>query len=85
MSREKMTFSDFFPDNELMTVSGLPIQKTADDWESPIRTASKHFERASIKPILKEDIYPEFAVEAIREAHKGRPRKPKLGNIGGGK
>ena len=59
-----------------MTITGLTIQQIADELEIPYDTAHKRLERAGIKPILKEDLYPESALDAIRNVPgKGRPSK----------
>jgi len=59
-----------------MTVKGFTIQEMANTLGIPYKTAAKRLERTGIKPILKEDLYPESALEAIRNVPgKGRPRK----------
>lgn len=58
-----------------MTVTGLTIQEIADKLGIPYGTAAVRLKRAGIKPLLKEDLYPESALEAIREAPMGRPPK----------
>ena len=59
-----------------MTIKGFTIQAIADELKISYDTAHKRLERAGIKPILKEDLYPESALEAIRNVPgKGRPRK----------
>jgi hypothetical protein len=64
-----------------MTVTGLTIQEIAHKLEIPYGTAAMRLQRAGIKPLLKEDLYPESAVEAIREAPMGRPKKAPKDNI----
>jgi hypothetical protein len=49
-----------------MTITGFTIQEIADTLKIPYKTAHKRLETAGIKPILKEDLYPESALEAIR-------------------
>ena len=58
-----------------MTISGLTIQQIADKLGIPYDTASKRLVTAGIKPILKEDLYPESALEAISNVRMGRPPK----------
>jgi hypothetical protein len=59
-----------------MTITGFTIQEIADTLKIPYKTAHKRLETAGIKPILKEDLYPESALEAIRNVPpKGRPKK----------
>jgi hypothetical protein len=80
-SRENIEFFDIFfkenSDNRLMTVTGLTIQEIADRLGIPYKTAHKRLETAGIKPILKEDLYPESALETIRDIRMGRPPKAK--------
>ena len=59
-----------------MTVTGLTIQEIADKLSLPYTTAQKRLSRSGIKPILKEDLYPPEALEAVRNAPMGRPKKP---------
>jgi transposase len=69
-------FFIFFSDNEAMMVKGLTIQEIADKLGIPYKTAHKRLETAGIKPLTKEAIYPESALEAIRSVPgKGRPKK----------
>jgi predicted DNA binding protein len=59
-----------------MTVTGFTIQEIADKLEITYKTAHKRLETAGIKPLIKEAIYPETALEEIRNVPgKGRPRK----------
>jgi len=55
-----------------MTVTGLTIQEIADTLGIPYKTAHKRLETAKIKPLTKEAIYPESALEAIRNIKMGR-------------
>jgi predicted ArsR family transcriptional regulator len=60
-----------------MTVKGFTIQEIADELGVPYKTVHKRLETAGIKPLTKEAIYPESALEAIRNVPgKGRPKKP---------
>jgi hypothetical protein len=59
-----------------MTIKGFTIKEMADEIGISYEAAQKRIERAGIKPILKEDLYPESTLEAIRSVPgKGRPRK----------
>jgi hypothetical protein len=59
-----------------MNVKGFTIQEIADKLKIPYKTAHKRLETAGIKPLTKEAIYPESALEAIRSVPgKGRPKK----------
>jgi len=63
-----------------MTVTGLTIQQIADALGIPCKTAHRRLTVAGIKPVLEEVLYPESALEAIRNVPgKGRPpKKPNL-------
>ena len=68
-----------FPvDNGFMNVKGLTIQEIADELGISYKTAHKRLETAGIKPLVKEAIYPESALEKIRYVKPvGRPKKAK--------
>jgi len=65
-----------------MTISGLTIQQIADKLGILYATASKRLVTAGIKPILKEDLYPEDALETVRNIKMGRPPKKPDGEQG---
>jgi hypothetical protein len=81
LSRENIEIFDIFfkknSDNKRMTITGLTIQEIANQLGIPYKTAHKRLETAGIKPILKEDLYPESAIEVIRDVRMGRPPKAK--------
>ena len=57
-------------------MEGFTIQEIADKLGIPYKTAHKRLETAGIKPLVKEAIYPESALESIRNVPgKGRPKK----------
>jgi len=61
-----------------MNVKGFTIQELADALGISYETAHKRLQTANIKPLTKEAIYPESALEAIRNVPgKGRPPKAK--------
>ena len=65
-------------DNEVMEVKGFTIQEIADELGITYETTHKRLQTAGIKPLVKEAIYPESALEAIRNVPgKGRPPKAK--------
>jgi len=59
-------------------VKGFTIQELADELGITYETTHKRLQTAGIKPLLKEVVYPESALEAIRNVPgKGRPPKVK--------
>ena len=69
-----------YTDNGLMTVKGFTINELVKILDIPYDTVHKRLERAGIKPLNKEAIYPESSLEKIRNVPgKGRPRKGKAG------
>jgi hypothetical protein len=67
-----------FSDTKVMTIKGYTIKEMADEIGISYEAAQKRIERARIKPILKEDLYPESTLDAIRNTPgPGRPPKTK--------
>jgi hypothetical protein len=61
-----------------MTIKGFTIKEMADEIGITYEAAQKRIERAGIKPILKEDVYPESTLDIIRDSPgPGRPPKAK--------
>jgi predicted ArsR family transcriptional regulator len=59
-----------------MTVTGYTITEMAERLKIPYDTVRKRLERAGIKPLANESIFPESALDTIRNTPgKGRPRK----------
>ena len=59
-----------------MTITGITITEIADTLKIPYKTVHKRLETAGIKPLLREALYPESALEVIRNVpSKGRPKK----------
>jgi hypothetical protein len=59
-----------------MTIKGFTIKEMADEIGISYEAAQKRIERAGIKPILKEDLYPESTLDIIRNSPgPGRPAK----------
>jgi predicted ArsR family transcriptional regulator len=58
-------------------VNGLTISEISTVLGIKPRTAEKRLERLGIKPITREALYPDNAIEAIRDVRMGRPSKPK--------
>jgi hypothetical protein len=68
--------SDLYSDN--MRVNGLTISEMANILKLKPDTVKMRLHVAGIKPITKEAVYDNFALEAIRNVPgKGRPSKPK--------
>jgi hypothetical protein len=61
-----------------MTVTGLTITEMAENLGVSYKVVQKRLERAGIKPLTNESIFPVSALETIRNVPgKGRPpRKP---------
>jgi hypothetical protein len=58
-----------------MKIEGLTIMEMAEILELPYKTVQKRLERSGIQPITTGTIYPKEALEKIREAKRGRPKK----------
>ena len=57
-------------------MEGETLTEMADELGLPHRTVERRIQRAGIKPISKEAIYPIGTIEAIRNVPgKGRPKK----------
>jgi hypothetical protein len=56
----------------------MTLSEIASQLKIPRGTAHQRLRRAGIKPIATEYIYPESALEAIRDVSRGRPPKPPL-------
>jgi len=58
-------------------MEGLTLSEMADELGIPQRTVERRVQRAGIKPLTKEAIYPPDTLDKIREAPRGRPKKAK--------
>jgi hypothetical protein len=56
-------------------MEGLTASEMAKMLNLPIDTVKQRLKRAGLKPITKERVYHASALEAIREAPMGRPKK----------
>jgi hypothetical protein len=75
-----LTFGQFFSENKCMRIEGMTISDLAKEAGVSYDTAHKRLERAGIKPIIKEAIYPMSALEVVKNAPgRGRPPKAKPG------
>jgi hypothetical protein len=57
-------------------MEGLTLTEMAEKLGLPQRTIERRVQRAGIKPLTKEALYPPDTLEKIREAKRGRPKKP---------
>jgi predicted ArsR family transcriptional regulator len=60
-------------------MEGLTVSEIAEQLQIPVQTAARRIERAGIKPLTREAIFPFDTVEQIKEAKRGRPKKPPQG------
>jgi hypothetical protein len=58
-------------------MEGETLTEMADELGLPHRTVERRIQRAGIKPISKEAIYPLGTTEIIRDVKIGRPPKAK--------
>jgi predicted RNA polymerase sigma factor len=58
-------------------MQGLTVSEIAELLQIPVQTAARRIERAGIKPLTREAIFPFDTAEKIKNAKPGRPRKPK--------
>ena len=56
-------------------MEGETLTEMADELGLPHRTVERRIQRAGIKPISKEAIYPLGTTEIIRDVKMGRPKK----------
>ena len=71
-----LIFFDELSDNIFMQVKGFTINELATILNISYKAAQKRLERAGIKPLLTEDVFPESALDAIKDSPgKGRPKK----------
>jgi hypothetical protein len=56
-------------------MEGFTLSEMAEKLGLPQRTIERRVQRAGIKPITKEALYPEDTLEKIKGVKKGRPHK----------
>jgi len=56
-------------------MDGITISYMAKCLGISYQTAARRIERAGIKPLTYEALYPPDTLDKIREAHRGRPKK----------
>jgi hypothetical protein len=58
-------------------MEGLTLSEMAEILRVPQRTVERRVQRAGIKALTKEALYPPDTLDKIREAPRGRPKKAK--------
>jgi predicted RNA polymerase sigma factor len=58
-------------------MEGLTVSEIAELLKIPVQTAARRIERAGIKPLTREAIFPFDTPDKIKDAARGRPPKPK--------
>jgi hypothetical protein len=76
-SQNRIIFLTGFSDNPNMKADGYTAKELAELLGITYDNVRKRIEKAGIKPITKNAIYPESTLEAIRNARPGRPPKAK--------
>ena len=62
----------------MTTIEGFTIKEMAEILGIKPDTVKQRLSIAKIKPLFREAVYPESALDAIRDVPgKGRPKKPK--------
>jgi hypothetical protein len=64
--------------SDTLNMEGLTVSEIAELLKIPVQTAARRIERAGIKPLTREAVFPFDTPERIRDANKrGRPPKAK--------
>ena len=58
-------------------MNGLTLTEMAQELGIPQRTVERRIQRAGIKPISREALYPADTLEKIKDIKQGRPKKAK--------
>ena len=69
-------FNDLLIQSDDMSMKGFTATELAEALGLKLKTVKKRLETAEIKPLTKEAVYPESALEAIRNV-RGRGKPPK--------
>jgi predicted RNA polymerase sigma factor len=56
-------------------MEGLTVSEIAELLNIPVQTAARRIERAGIKPLTREAVFPFDTPEKIKNARPGRPPK----------
>ena len=59
-------------------MEGITIDEMCEKLKLPFKTVEGRIQRAGIKPITKQAIYPLKTLDIIKDVSMGRPKKPKL-------
>jgi hypothetical protein len=62
---------------DIERMEGLTINEMCEVLNLPFKTVEARIQRAGIKPITRQAIYPPETLEIIKKAKMGRPPKPK--------
>ena len=68
-------FPVILTDNDAM--NGLTIDEMCEKLNLPFKTVEARIQRAGIKPISRQAVYPVGTLEKIRDVKMGRPPKTK--------
>ena len=60
-----------------MELKGWTLEGLAKELGMSKNSTQKRIERANIEPFFKGSVYPPETLDKIREAKRGRPKKPK--------
>jgi hypothetical protein len=58
-------------------MTGLTIDEMCEALDLPFKTVAARIQRAGIKPISRQAIYPQETLDIIRDVKMGRPPKSK--------
>ena len=68
-----LMFFDIFTEN--MKVNGLTIDEMCEALNLPFKTVEARIQRAGIKPLSRQAVYPSDTLDKIKDIKMGRPRK----------
>jgi hypothetical protein len=60
-------------------MEGLTINEMCEALNLPFKTVEARIQRAGIKPITRQAVYPPETLEIIKNIKMGRPKKEKKG------
>jgi hypothetical protein len=58
-------------------MNGLTINEMCEALNLPFKTVEARIQRAGIKPITRQAVYPQETLEIIKNIKMGRPKKTK--------